>query len=131
MKRRMTDNIFADPRPVKYRNNPGFCDRVRNMVFNYCSRSSENLAFRYLYSQANIQLSTKDHDYLALPFTEYWIDSALQDSLIEVKCPYNGRNEKIVAGKCFKFLTVDDDNNIVLRQNSDYYFQIQGQLYIS
>lgn len=56
MKRRMTDNIFADPRPVKYRNNPGFCDRVRNMVFNYCSRSSENLAFRYLYSQANIQV---------------------------------------------------------------------------
>ena len=34
MKRRMTGNIFADPRPVKYRNNPGFCDRVRNMVFN-------------------------------------------------------------------------------------------------
>lgn len=54
-----------------------------------------------------------------------------KDSLIEVKCPYNGRNEKIVAGKCFKFLTVDDDNKIVLRQNSDYYFQIQGQLYIS
>ena len=54
-----------------------------------------------------------------------------EDSLNEVKCPHNGRNEKFLAGKCFKFLTVDDDNNIVLRENSDYYFQIQCQLYIS
>lgn len=57
MKRRMTDDIFADPRPVKYRNNPGFSDRVRNMVVNHCSRSSENLAYRYLHSQADLQVS--------------------------------------------------------------------------
>ena len=31
----------------------------------------------------------------------------------------------IVAGKCFKFLTVDDDNNIVLRHNSDYLFRFR------
>ena len=32
---------------------------------------------------------------------------------------------------CFKFLTVDDNDNIVLRQTSDYHFQMQGKLYIS
>jgi hypothetical protein len=58
--RRMTEDVFADPRPVKYHNNPGFCDRVRNMVVNHCSRSSENLAFRYLHPKANVQVSLEN-----------------------------------------------------------------------
>jgi hypothetical protein len=60
MIRRMTEDVFADPRPVKYHKNPGFCDRVRNMVFNHCSRSSENLAFRHLHSKANVQVSLEN-----------------------------------------------------------------------
>ena len=51
------------------------------------------------------------------------------DSLVEVKCPYTGRNEKIFPGKNFKFLTYES-GNIVLKTNSNYYYQVQGQLYV-
>ncbi|XP_061184370.1 uncharacterized protein LOC133192371 [Saccostrea echinata] len=244
MKRGLTEDIFEDPRPVKYRNSTGFPDRTRNLVFNYCSMTSENLTYRYLHSKADMQTATLDHDYLEKPITEYWIDSALQvtereaaaieertrgqssskswfeerkwrltssrfgdiclathrrnktklcqslisssavsfrheatshgrvyenkaisrfetksglkvkscglfvcvqkpylgaspdglvsdDSLIEVKCPYSGRHEKIFPGKHFSFLEFNSKGEIVLKHNSKYYFQIQGQLYIS
>jgi hypothetical protein len=60
MTRRMTENIVADPIPVKYHKNQGFSDRVRNMVSNDCSRLSGNLAFRHLCSEANVKLSLVD-----------------------------------------------------------------------
>lgn len=53
------------------------------------------------------------------------------DSVIEVKCPYTGRHEQITPGKHFSFLEFSADGEIVLKHNSKYYFQIQGQLYIS
>lgn len=53
------------------------------------------------------------------------------DSVIEVKCPYTGRYEQIVPGKHFSFLEFNGKGEIVLKHNSKYYFQIQGQLYIS
>lgn len=53
-------------------------------------------------------------------------------AIVEVKCPFAGRKEKIQPGKHFPFLTVDPESNeIVLKMNSKYYFQVQGQLYIS
>ena len=56
LKRRRTYDISANPRQVKYPNNQGFCEGVRNMVFKYRSRSLENRAYKYLYLQAYIQV---------------------------------------------------------------------------
>ena len=47
--------------------------------------------------------------------------------IVEVKSPYNGRDEMVVPGQNFAFL----DENKALKKMSDYYFQIQGQLEIT
>ncbi|XP_063436162.1 uncharacterized protein LOC134717599 [Mytilus trossulus] len=53
------------------------------------------------------------------------------DCVVEVKCPYTGRDESIVPGVNFSFLEYDKDNNITLKKSSNYYDQIQGQLFLS
>lgn len=53
-----------------------------------------------------------------------------KSTIVEVKCPYNGKNEKIMPGKNFKFLEYSK-GKIVLKRNSKYFDQIQGQLFIS
>lgn len=52
------------------------------------------------------------------------------DSVVEVKCPYNGRQECIEPGPNFNFLTYES-GEIVIRKNHKYYDQIQGQLFIT
>lgn len=52
-------------------------------------------------------------------------------TIVEVKCPYNGRNSTICPGKMFPYLKYDENNSIILNINSAYYDQIQGQLYIT
>ncbi|VDI43683.1 Hypothetical predicted protein, partial [Mytilus galloprovincialis] len=234
---------LADPRPLKYRNCPGYNDHIKNTVTNYCSVSSMDLSIRYLYEKADIQAAAKDHDYCTMPLTEHWIDRAnkvtqsdvdlierstrlqscspkwleerrwrltastfgeickvtsrrntnkfchslfygsniqskalshgknyeakalkafnlkfdknakrcgfyvsidksflgaspdaiLEDgqSIVEIKCPYNGRNEDVKPGPNFKFLQMDSNGNIVLKESSNYYDQIQGQLFVT
>ncbi len=52
------------------------------------------------------------------------------DCVIEVKCPFNGRNSKIGLGKSFPFLTKEGED-IVLKRNHRYYYQVMGQLAIT
>ncbi len=52
------------------------------------------------------------------------------DSVIEVKCPYTGRNSKIVPGKMFPFLA-QDGSAVVMKKSHKYYYQVMGQLAIS
>ena len=70
--------MLEDPRPMKYRNTPGYNDHVRNVIINYCSRSSKDIALRYIYRKADFQSASLDHDYLQLPFTQYCIDEAIK-----------------------------------------------------
>lgn len=65
---------LTNPRPPGLRSISGYSDRVRNMVFNFCSATNKDLAIRYLYPKADVQSSALDHDYLKLPYTEYWVD---------------------------------------------------------
>ena len=37
-----------------------------------------------------------------------------EDAIVEVKCPYNGRNEKVEPSRHFSFLTYDDNQNVTL-----------------
>ncbi|XP_025190913.1 uncharacterized protein LOC112591340 [Melanaphis sacchari] len=58
-----------------------------------------------------------------------------EDSIIEIKCPFSARNfsdifDAIDAGKipfCFK----DKQNNVSLKTNHNYYYQIQTQLHVT
>ena len=50
--------------------------------------------------------------------------------LCEVKCPYNGRNEKIQPGIKFQFL--EENNGVIqLKRNHNYYYQVIGQMAIA
>jgi predicted phage-related endonuclease len=52
-----------------------------------------------------------------------------EDALVEVKCPYDGRQSKIAKGKLFPFLE-QRDGGLKLKRNRNYFFQVQGQLKI-
>ena len=59
-------------------------------------------------------------------------DGITDKYIIEVKCPYKGRNEQITKSlKYFPYLDIDEDGNLSVRKSHNYYFQIQGQLMIS
>ena len=47
--------------------------------------------------------------------------------VLEIKCPYTGRESKIKPGPMFPFLAFSGQN-IILKKNSKYYDQIQGQM---
>ena len=52
------------------------------------------------------------------------------DTIVEVKCPFTGRLEKIKPGKNFTFLT-KTDGQITMKTTHKYYYQVQGQLGIT
>ncbi|VDI46737.1 Hypothetical predicted protein [Mytilus galloprovincialis] len=219
-KRKLAPVYLADPRPLKYRNCPGYNDHIKNTVTNFCSVSSMDLSIRYLYEKADIQVTQSDVDLIerstrlqscspkwleerrwrltASTFGEickvtsrrntnkfchslfygsniqskalshgknyeakalkafnlkfdknakrcgFYVsidksflgaspDAILEDgkSIVEIKCPYNGRNEDVKPGPNFKFLQMDSNGNIVLKESSNYYDQIQGQLFVT
>ena len=55
-----------------------------------------------------------------------------EDAVIEIKCPYNGRNSQISADtlKHFSFLE-EVDNTLRLKRNNKYFYQIVGQMKLS
>ena len=53
-----------------------------------------------------------------------------ENAIIEVKCPYTKRHEKIVPGEGFSFLEIVNDK-VQLKRNHDYHYQVQGQMKIS
>jgi hypothetical protein len=51
--------------------------------------------------------------------------------IVEVKCPYAGRNSEMKANNEFPFLFMTEQNELHLKHNHNYMHQIQGQLAIS
>lgn len=51
-------------------------------------------------------------------------------AVVEVKCLFTRRKDKIQPGQNFKFLR-EENNKIVLDVRHQYYDQVQGQMYIS
>ena len=50
-----------------------------------------------------------------------------EDSLVEVKCPFSGKDEPIMPGPQFPFL----HTNMSLKHEHNFYMQIQGQLFVT
>ena len=63
------------------------------------------------------------------PFLAASPDGVIESNneIIEIKCPYNGRNKKIQQGKDFSFLTLENQK-LALKKTHKYYYQIQGQM---
>lgn len=53
------------------------------------------------------------------------------DRIVEVKCPYAGRNILILPGPKFRHLQLDSNNQICFKKSSLCYDQIQRQLFLS
>lgn len=54
-------------------------------------------------------------------------DGRLDDAILEIKCPYTGRDEKISPGPNFLFL--EERNGCTsLKRNHNYFYQCQGQM---
>jgi len=70
--------LLDDPRPPQLRNLVGYEHHVRSTVVNYCSNTGHDLTMRYLYEKADLGAAVHDHRYMTRPFTEFWVDSALQ-----------------------------------------------------
>jgi putative phage-type endonuclease len=94
------------------------------------------------YESAAIRKFQEQHDVVVkpsglhvmheLPFLGASPDGIVDDvSIVEVKCPYVGRDMDIKPGKEFPFLQYSADGDIVLNKTSNYYCQVQGQMYIS
>lgn len=57
-------------------------------------------------------------------------DGLLDDNaIVEVKCPYNGRNALIKPSKMFSFLCYEN-SEVKLKRQRNYYDQVQGQMHI-
>nr|XP_018672111.1 uncharacterized protein LOC108950584 [Ciona intestinalis] len=70
----VNETIFDDPRREEHRNMEGYQDHVRRCVVQYCASTSKSITLRYLYNTACLITAQMDHDYLSLPFVEYWAD---------------------------------------------------------
>lgn len=65
---------------------------------------------------------------LTHPFISATPDAVVDDNIIvEVKCPYVSR-EKIISPQTVPYLRCVD-GNLVVDENHDYFYQVQGQLY--
>jgi len=53
-----------------------------------------------------------------------------EETIIEVKCPFNARNDLISESNCISFLQQNKDKSLQLKTSHNYYYQIQGQLAI-
>lgn len=57
-----------------------------------------------------------------------------ENDIIEIKCPYNIKDmtpeEGVIANK-IKYLKYDQEGNIKLKKNDNYYYQVQGQLKVA
>ena len=95
-------------------------------------RTYESIAVEKFESLSNLKVS---HCGLFInpkyPFLAASPDGVIgSKAVIEVKCPFNGRNMKVQPGKFFSFLTFDG-TTVTLKKNHSYFYQIQGQLAIS
>ena len=67
-----------------------------------------------------------------IPYLGASPDSFLQDedAVVEAKCPFVGRNQKIIAGKHFSFLERVGDQ-MRLKRTHKYYYQLVGEMKIA
>jgi len=52
--------VLVDPGPEIYQNKAGYNDSVRNIVLNYCGNIGQDIAMKYLYLKADIQVAQHD-----------------------------------------------------------------------
>ncbi|XP_050547414.1 uncharacterized protein LOC126909076 isoform X1 [Daktulosphaira vitifoliae] len=57
-----------------------------------------------------------------------------KDGIVEIKCPLNAQNiipKLAIKYKVIKYVHYDENGDLVLKRNSDIFYQIQGELHIT
>lgn len=69
-----------------------------------------------------------------LPFLAASPDGLIgNDAIIEIKCPYSAKDlspDDAQKQNKLKFMEIESEN-LILKKNHNYYFQVQGQLHIT
>lgn len=69
-----------------------------------------------------------------LPFLAASPDGLLEDSIIEIKCPYSAKNISIteaISLKKISFWKTDKCGTLIINKRHDWFYQVQGQLHIT
>ena len=64
-------DLFSDPRPQRFRNQPGYQNMVNMLTVNYCNATKRDSNWRYKFGKADLAAAAEDHWYDKLPFTQY------------------------------------------------------------
>lgn len=99
----------------------------------------EEIAKKLFTERTNLQVQQSglfvDTEYLFMGASP---DGIVEDgALLEIKCPFSARDDKIVDAikskriLCCQLLTVNNCTTITLKRNHNYYYQIQGALHIA
>ena len=59
----MNRNSRFDPQPVKYKNEDGKCERIKNLCLNYASLTGQSVTLLQIGPLANSYALSHDHDY--------------------------------------------------------------------
>ena len=54
-----------------------------------------------------------------------------EEAVVEVKCPYSGRRDKIKPGKNFSFLEMKDGDTYQLKRSDKYYYQVTAEMMLA
>ncbi|CAC5390637.1 unnamed protein product [Mytilus coruscus] len=61
------------------------------------------------------------------PFIAAFPDGIINDTVVEVKCPFVA-NDKMISPKTIPFLLYND-GKLMLNESHNYYYQVQGQMF--
>jgi putative phage-type endonuclease len=93
-------------------------------------KSNEKVALQAFEKKMNIEVKkcglfvNPNFPFLAASPDGY---SEIDNKLVEIKCPYSGRNMLVAEGPEFPFLHISNDK-LSLKRNHPYYYQVQGQM---
>lgn len=137
-KPRLTASKFGEIRQLTARRNlDKFCNYMCTTQKFHCKPmlhgiQYEKIAIDKFTATSNIVVQpcglfvSKEFPYLAAT-----PDGLIGDNnILEVKCPYSGRSEKISVGPLFPYLEMIE-GKLNLKKSHRYYDQIQGQLFIT
>lgn len=65
-----------------------------------------------------------------IPYLGASPDGIIDDTVVEVKCPFSAKNE-LISPQTVPYLKLDSDGCLTLSRTHNYFYQVQGQMFCS